>query len=186
MKRLRLSERDVITLRPRRISSRQSSGSVGARTMASRLPAIDLMGVSELFSSWPSTRTSRCQACNSCSLKACVRSEITTSSSGRPCSRMRVRRTPQRPAPPGKTVCRVVSGGTVEAELHLQFGGGLAEQALGGRGQQAFAGAIHQAQALVLVEGENGDVDLAHHGAQQRGGFHARRGAARAACCRAC
>ena len=147
---------------------------------------MDLMGVSELFSSWPSTRTRRCQACNSCSLRAWVRSEITTSSSGRPCSRIRVRRTPQRPAPPGKTVCSVVYGGTVQADFQLQFGGGLAEQALGGRGQQPLAGAIHQAQALVLVEGEDGDVDFAHHGAQQRGGFHARRGAARAACCPAC
>ena len=73
--------------------------------------------------------------------------------------------------------------GTVQAYVHLQFAGGLTEQALGGRGQQALAGAIHQAQALVLVEGEDGHVDLAHHGAQQRGGFHARPGAARAACC---
>ena len=73
--------------------------------MLTRLPAIDLIGVSELFSSCPSTRTSRCQACNSCSLKAWVRSLITTSSSGNPCSRMRVRRTPHRPAPPGNTAC---------------------------------------------------------------------------------
>ncbi len=91
-----------MTLRPRRMSSRQSSGSGSRARMLSRLPAMDLMGASELFSSWPSTRTSRCQACSSCSLKACVRSEITTSSSGSPRSRMRVRRTPQRPAPPGK------------------------------------------------------------------------------------
>src|SRR5664280_1219191 len=56
MKRLRLSERDMITLRPRRISSRQSSGSGWRATIDSRLPAMDLIGVSELFSSWPSTR----------------------------------------------------------------------------------------------------------------------------------
>src|SRR5450432_1575182 len=107
MKRLRLSERDVITFKPRRISSRQSSGSFSRATMDSRLPAMDLMGVSELLSSWPSTRTRRCQA----SLSACVRSEITTSSNGSPCSRMRVRRPPQRPAPPGNAVCSVVSAG---------------------------------------------------------------------------
>ena len=139
--------------------------------MASRLPAIDLIGVSELFSSCPSTRTRRCQACSSCSLRAWVRSEITTRSSGRPRSRMRVRRTPQRPAPPGKTVCRVLCGGPVQAGLQVQFGGGLPEQPLRRRGQQPFAGAIDQAQPLVLVEGEDRHIDLAHDGAQQGGGF---------------
>src|ERR1017187_2070524 len=111
MKRLRLSERDMMTVKPRRISSRQSSGRGSRATMASKLPAMDLMGVSELFSSWPSTRTRRCQACSSCSLNAWVRSAITSSSSGRPCSRIRVRRIPQRPTPPGNTVCRVVTAG---------------------------------------------------------------------------
>ena len=161
-----------MTFRPRRISSRQSSGSGSRATMASRLPAMDLMGVSELLSSWPSTRTRRCQACSSCSLRAWVRSEITTSSSGRPCSRMRVRRTPQRPAPPGKTVCRVVTAGPSRQTSSCNSAAVWPEQALGGSGQQALAGAIHQAQALVLVEGEDGHVDFAHHGAQQGGGLH--------------
>ena len=162
----------MITLRPRRISSRQSSGSGSRARMASRLPAIDLMGASELFNSCPSTRTSRCQACNSCSLKACVRSEITSSSSGSPRSRMRVRRTPQRPAPPGNTACSVVCCRPVQADVQLQFLRRLPQQPFGGSGQQPLAGAIHQPQPLVLVERKNGDIDFPHHRAQQRGGFH--------------
>ena len=172
MKRLRLSEREVITFRPRRMSSRQSSGSGSRARMLSRLPAIDLMGASELFSSWPSTRTSRCHACSSCSLSAWVRSEITTSSSGRPCSRMRVRRTPQRPAPPGKTRWKVLCGGPFQAGFQAQLRGRLAQQPLRGRRQQPLAGAVDQAQPPALVEGEDGHVDLAHHRAQQRGGLH--------------
>jgi hypothetical protein len=49
--------------------------------------------------------------------------------------------------------------------------GGLAEQHLLLFIQQALAAAIHQAQAAVLVEGEDGDIDLAHHRAQQRSRF---------------
>ncbi len=97
-----------MTSRPRSVSTRQSSGSGSRPSRLARLPAIDLMGASELFSSCPSTRTRRCHACNSCSLRAWVKSEITTSSSGSPRSRMRVRRTPQRPAPPGKAFWMVL------------------------------------------------------------------------------
>ena len=37
--------------------------------------------------------------------------------------------------------------------------------------QQALAGAVHELQPLTLVEGEDGDVDLHHHLAQQGRGF---------------
>ena len=62
--------------------------------------------------------------------------------------------------------------GTFEADVEVQFGGALAQQALGGGGQQALTGAVHQAQAMVLIEGEDGHGDFAHHGAQQGGGLH--------------
>ena len=62
--------------------------------------------------------------------------------------------------------------GTVQAHLQLQVACRLTEQALGGGGQQALAGAIHQAQTLVFIEGEDGHGDFAHHGAQQGGGLH--------------
>ena len=37
---------------------------------------------------------------------------------------------------------------------------------------QPLGGAVHQAEAMVFVEGEDGDIDFAHHGAQQSGGLH--------------
>ena len=46
-----------------------------------------------------------------------------------------------------------------------------AQKPLLGLIENALAGAIHEAQRAVAVEGENGDVDFLHHLAQQRGGF---------------
>ena len=62
MNRLSDSARVAITFKPLRASSRQSGGGGSRRSKLSRLPAIDLMGASELFISCPSTRTRRCQA----------------------------------------------------------------------------------------------------------------------------
>jgi hypothetical protein len=53
-------------------------------TSCRSVPAIDLIGVRELFSSWPITRTRRRQACRSSSRSARLRSEITSSSCGQP------------------------------------------------------------------------------------------------------
>ena len=52
-------------------SSCQSSAARGVARAARRLPAIDLIGASELLISWPSTRISRCQARRSSSRSAC-------------------------------------------------------------------------------------------------------------------
>ena len=93
-----------MTARPRRMSSRQSAGGGSRSRIVARLPAMDLMGASELFNSCPSTRTRRCQACSSSSRSGWLRSEITSSSCGRPPSRKELRRIPQRPAPPGNAV----------------------------------------------------------------------------------
>ena len=47
------------------MSSRQSSGGGSRASSDSRLPAIDLIGASELFNSWPMTRINRRQASRS-------------------------------------------------------------------------------------------------------------------------
>ena len=53
-----------------------------ARRGSPRLPAMDLMGASELLSSWPSTRMSRCHAWRSSSRSARLTSASTSSSMG--------------------------------------------------------------------------------------------------------
>ena len=49
--------------------------------------------------------------------------------------------------------------------------GAAIEQPLGRLTEQTLAGAVHELQPPGAVEGEDGDVDLGHHLAQQRGGF---------------
>ena len=47
--------------------------------------------------------------------------------------------------------------------------GAAAERAASaGPAEQPLAGAVHEAQHAVLVDGEHGDVDLRHHALQQR------------------
>ena len=46
-----------------------------------------------------------------------------------------------------------------------------AEQMFLGLIENAFAGAIHEAERAATIEGENGHVNFLHHLAQQRGGF---------------
>ena len=87
---------------PLRASSRQSGGGGSRRSNDSRLAASDLMGASELFISWPSTRTRRCHARRSSSRSVRLRSVSTSKSCGKPCSRKVLRLTPHRPDPPGK------------------------------------------------------------------------------------
>ena len=72
--------------------------------IAARLPAIDLIGASELFISWPMTRIRRWKACRSSSRSGRLRSESTSSSCGRPPCRNWLRRTSHRPTPPGNAV----------------------------------------------------------------------------------
>ena len=62
-----------------------------------RLPAIDWIGASELLSSWPSTRISRCQAWRSSSRSGRLTSARTRSRWGTPPWRKDVRRISQRP-----------------------------------------------------------------------------------------
>ena len=53
MNLLKDSDRDEITARPLCISSCQSAGRRSFDSSVDRLPAMDLIGVSELFNSWP-------------------------------------------------------------------------------------------------------------------------------------
>ena len=149
------------------MSSRQSAGGGSRSTIVARLPAIDLIGASELFISWPMTRISRCHACRSSSRSGWLRSESTSSSCGRPPWRNRLRRISQRPTPPGKAVLITRGASPVEAVGEVEFLGVTAEQALGGLAEQPRAGAVHEPQFVLLVEGEHGDVDLRHDLAQQ-------------------
>ena len=69
---------------PLRASSLQSAGARIFRINVSRLPAIDLIGASELFISWPIPRTSRCHALRSSSRNVRLRSVSTSNSCGKP------------------------------------------------------------------------------------------------------
>src|SRR6266849_7121030 len=71
----------------------------------------------------------------------------------------------------GKRKLHGARGLAFETSAEAEFGGGKAEQALGGAGEEAFAGAIDEAQLVFVVEGENGDVDFFHNGAEEPGGF---------------
>ena len=70
VKRLSESERAAMTASPRFMSSMTSGSDIGLASapvssrarIDSRLPAIDLIGASELLISWPMTRISRCHA----------------------------------------------------------------------------------------------------------------------------
>ena len=154
------------------MSSCQSSGSGSRDTRLSRLPAMDLMGVSELFSSWPSTRTSRCQACNSSSRNGRVRSEMTTSCMRQPV--LAKHAAAHSPAPrrrseksfAGCAPARLPGtppGRSSSALRPISRSAGLASS----RSPARFTSRSN----CWLVECEDRDVDLLHHLAQQRGGF---------------
>src|SRR6266545_1714825 len=102
MKRERASERAAITARPRRMSSSRSAGRAFRASRLSRLPAIDLIGASELLSSWPRTRIRRCQACRSSSRRARLTLARTSRRWGSPPWRKVLPRASKRPVPPGR------------------------------------------------------------------------------------
>ena len=78
MKRLRDSARVAITPSPRSRSVSQSAARGSRCTRLPRLPAIDLIGASELFSSCPRTRIRRCHAARSSSRNGLLTSVSTT------------------------------------------------------------------------------------------------------------
>ena len=150
MKRRSDSARAAITPRPRRMSSSPvRRGAARARAASRRLPAIDLIGASELLISWPSTRTSRCQAWRSSSRSARLRSESTSSWCGRPPWRKRA--APHLPAAGAAREAsrRTMRGGSpVESAAEPQLVGARARAAARpGCAQQPLARAVHQPQA---------------------------------------
>ena len=139
MKRLRDSEREPITASPRCTSSRQSAGGGCRPTIVARLPAIDLIGASELFISWPMTRISRCHAWRSSSRSGWLRSDSTSSSCGRPPWRNEAAADlppPDAAGERGVDDARRVAGQAV-GEIELR--GAPAEQPLRRLGEQAGA-----------------------------------------------
>src|SRR3954467_2879087 len=139
---------------------------------------MDRMGASELLISWPSTRTSRCQACRSSSRSARRRSARTTSTCGFPPRRKLVRLSSNFPAPPGKVSSRVRGAGPSSRGGEPVEHGGEAELASLGRWQprklgaeELLGSAVREHRLSALLEGEDSDVDLLHHPAEERAGF---------------
>ena len=60
---------------------------------------------------------------------------------------------------------------TFQTSREPQIGRRKPKKPFGGTRQEAFASAIDQAQLAFGVEGENGDVNFLHYGAEKRGGF---------------
>ena len=88
---------------------------------------------------------------------------------GSPPCRNAPRRTSQRPAAAGERQRRDARRPRPRASRPSPSSSARApEQPLGRPAEQPLAGAVHEPQALPLVEGEDGDVDLGHHLAQQR------------------
>ena len=111
MKRLSASARVPMMRSPLVMSAARSAGGGSRVTSFSSEPAIDLIGASELFSSWPITRISRCHAASSSARSARLTSESTTSVSGRPSWRKAPRRSSNRPEPPGSASAGVPDAG---------------------------------------------------------------------------
>ena len=163
--------RDAITCSPRVMSSRQSSGGGLRCSSVSRLPAIDLIGPSELPSSWPMTRISRCHACRSCSRSGRLTSDSTSRSCGSPPSRNVVRRTSQRPTlPPGsdRSTTRGASPNQSVTPSSSAVRPSICSML---RPISRSPVRLTMRSRSVGIEREHRDVDLLHHRAQQRRGF---------------
>ena len=130
-----------------------------------------MIGASELLISCPSTRTSRCHAAPL--LVAQRAADVAQHEQAMWTSLLAEHAAPDLPA------CRAPAEQPVDDARciacqrlgEIQVGGGSAEASFGGAAQQALSRPIHEAQRVVLVEGEHRDVDLCHDGAQERGGL---------------
>ena len=168
MNRLSDSARVAITFKPLRVSSRQSGGGGSRRSRVSRLPAIDLMGASELFISWPSTLTSRCQALRSSSRRVRLRSVQNEQFMREPTlAEVALAHAPAA-APTGKCQGerRVFIG--VEANRQTEITRPAAEQFVDRLAKQILACTINQTESSIRIEGEDRDFDPGHDRAEQR------------------
>ena len=155
--------------RPRRMSSRQSSGIGSFDAMLSRLPAIDLIGASELFSSCPSTRISRCQASRSCCRNGTLTSLNTTSVCGSPPCRNEPRRTCHWPVPPGKAMFRTRGALPSRHAARLMSSAVRHISCSTGRPSSRSPARFTSRKLPLIVERKHRDIDLAHHRPEQRG-----------------
>ena len=153
------------------MSSRQSDGGGSRSRIVARLPAIDLIGASELFISWPMTRIRRWKAWRSSSRSGWLRSDSTSSSCGRPPWRNELRRISQRPTPPGNAV--LMTRGASPSRQSSRPSSSARRPSIRSAvcAEQPRPGAVDELQLALLVEREHRDVDLRHHLAQQRGRF---------------
>ena len=99
-KRLREAARPSIMLSPRSKSCCSVSLIPLPTSRECKLPAMDLIGASELFSSCPNTRINRCHARRSSSRNARLTSDRTTRVCGIPCWRNELLRTNHRASVP--------------------------------------------------------------------------------------
>ena len=171
MKRDRAAARAPTRTRPRRMSSSQSAGRSRRASSSSRLEVTDRIGVSELLSSWPSTRIRRCQACRSSSRSARLRSESTSRSTGRPPCRTVPWRTSKRPDAGAARGPPPAAAPGQDASDRPSSSAPRPRRRSDGTAEQALARAVGQPQLALGVEGEDGDVDLGHDLAQERGRF---------------
>ena len=66
----------------------------------------------------------------------------------------------------------------LQSLLQAHLGGAHSQEPLPGCSQEGLARAVHEAEPIVSVEGEDRHVDLGHDGPQEGRGFHASRAAA--------
>ena len=71
----------------------------------------------------------------------------------------------------GQTGGEQARGLAFEQFAEAEIGGGFAKEAFGRLFEQALRGAVGEAERFAPVEGKDGDVDLGHDGAEERGGF---------------
>ena len=168
MKRPSDSAREAITESPRRRSSSASAGRGSRETSASRLPAIDLMGASELLSSWPITRMRRCHAARSSSRSARLTSESTTRRWGLPPWRNVPSRTSKRPGAARERGLDDAGRLAVEDPGEADPLGLEVHQPLDRLAEERLARAVGETQPSRPVEREHRHVDLAHHALKER------------------
>ena len=170
MKRDSASAREAMTERPWRRSSRQSAGGSGSAASFCRLPAIDWIGASELFSSWPSTRISRCQACRSSSRSGPAHvGEHEEPVRRAALAERRCARISQRPAPPGKPASRICGAPVLEERRRARARPRAGPRSRGsGCPSRRSPKRLTSCRAPSLVEREDGDLDLRHDPGEQR------------------
>ena len=161
-----------MTSRPRAYPLPNPSARRGRATRVSRFSATDLMGASELFSSWPehANQPLPCLALFFAQGAAQIGDHeqlVRQAAFAETC----------RDESPSVPLCRGTRSASMrgrfafEALAQAQARGGAPEHALGRLIEQALTGAIDEAQSAVAVKCEHRDVDFLHHFAQQRGCF---------------